>query len=58
MRNFVFLIFLKKGLKMNQISFKQRVINDLITVAPQFKSNFIDKEYLIFSSKMMNVYFG
>ena len=36
MRNFVFLIFLKKGLKMNQISFKQRVINDLITVAPQF----------------------
>jgi len=39
---------------MNQISFKQRVINDLITVAPQFKSTFIDKEYLIFSSKTVN----
>ena len=39
---------------MNQISFIQRVINDLITVAPQFKSTFIDKEYLIFSSKMIN----
>jgi len=39
---------------MSEVSFKQRVINDLIAVAPLFKSTFIDKEYLIFSSKMVN----
>ena len=39
---------------MSNVSFKTRVVNDLIAVAPLFKNIFIDKEYLIFSSKMVN----
>ena len=39
---------------MCEVSFKQRVVNDLIAVANQFRDRFVDKEYLIFSSKMLN----
>lgn len=39
---------------MCEVSFKQRVVNDLIAVATQFRDRFVDKEYLIFSSKMVN----